>query len=48
MPEGSYFMVGDGRDITRDSRHYGPVPRADILGVATYLWWPLSRFGVLR
>jgi signal peptidase I len=32
VPEGHYFLIGDNRDNSRDSREYGPVPREYILG----------------
>jgi signal peptidase I len=34
IPEGSYFVMGDNRDLSRDSRYFGFVPRASILGKA--------------
>jgi signal peptidase I len=35
IPEGQYFMMGDNRDNSADSRHFGFVPRGDIIGQAT-------------
>jgi signal peptidase I len=35
IPEGKYFMMGDNRDNSADSRYFGPVPRSQIVGRAT-------------
>ena len=37
VPSGNYFMMGDSRDNSRDSRYFGFVPRAAILGRATHV-----------
>jgi len=42
VPEGTYFVMGDRRNNSADSRHWGFVPREHILGRVTTRWWPLS------
>lgn len=48
VPENSYFMLGDNRDNSCDSRFWGPVPRENIKGKAWLLHWPLSRFQIME
>ena len=47
VPPGDYYMMGDNRGNSDDSRYWGPVPQHDIIGVAFFTYWPLSRIGVL-
>ncbi|MHC4461576.1 MAG: signal peptidase I [Planctomycetota bacterium] len=48
IPKHHCFVLGDNRNLSRDSRHFGPVPLATIKGRADYLYFPAkgwSRFG---
>ncbi len=47
VPAGDYFMMGDNRGNSDDSRYWGPVPQRYIIGVAFFTYWPPHRLGVL-
>jgi signal peptidase I len=47
IPPGDYFMMGDNRGFSDDSRFWGPVPDKWIIGVAFFTYWPPDRFGFL-
>jgi signal peptidase I len=47
IPEGNYFVMGDHRDSSNDSRMFGPVPRQYIYGKAVFAYWPADHFGSL-
>jgi len=48
IPAGYYFMMGDHRSISSDSREFGPVARDLIYGKAVFVYWPARDAGVLR
>lgn len=47
VPRGDYYMMGDNRGESDDSRFWGPVPRAWIIGDAFFTYWPPDRIGIL-
>src|SRR6185436_2572347 len=47
IPAGHFFMMGDNRGASDDSRFWGPVPEKWIIGQAFATYWPPKRVGVL-
>ena len=45
VPEGEYFMMGDNRWQSCDSREWGSVPRENLIGPVFSLYWPPQRIG---
>ena len=46
IPEGRYFMMGDNRNDSKDSRAWGPIDRDQIIGRAFVTYWPVNRLDV--
>jgi signal peptidase I len=47
IPPDHFFMMGDNRGASDDSRFWGPVPREWIIGQAFFTYWPIRRVGLL-
>jgi len=43
IPEGHYFMMGDNRGNSKDSRYWGTLPKDRLIGKATFIFWPITR-----
>lgn len=48
IPQGQYFVSGDNRQHSSDSREFGPIPKEDFIGKAFIRYWPFSRSGVIE
>ena len=48
IPAQQYFVMGDHRSISSDSRDFGPVDRSLIYGKAAFVYWPMEQVGVVR
>lgn len=42
-----YFVMGDNRLDSYDSRNFGPINKDDIVGIVVYRWWPISEAGTI-
>ena len=47
IPEGHYFMMGDNRGNSQDSRYWGTLPQERFIGRAVFTFWPLNHINVI-
>lgn len=47
VPPGEYFVAGDNRPHSSDSREFGPIALEDFIGTVFFRYWPTSRIGTI-
>ena len=47
IPENEYFMMGDNRGNSMDSRFWGTLPKERFIGRAVFIFWPLKHIDIL-
>jgi len=48
VPPGTYFVSGDNRPHSSDSREFGPIAKEDFIGVAIFRYFPFSQMGAIK
>jgi signal peptidase I len=48
VPADSYFVLGDHRNLSNDSRDFGAVPQPYVIGKAVFGYWPFEKLGKVR
>ncbi len=48
VPVGKYLVLGDNREVSKDSRTFGLIDRSQIEGKAVFRFWPFNKFGTVH
>lgn len=48
VPDDTYYVLGDNRNISVDSHYFGPVPRGNIVAKVRFRFWPPSRVSIIK
>ncbi len=48
VPADSFFVLGDHRNMSSDSRDFGPIPQESVYGKAVFVYWPFDKLGKLN
>lgn len=48
VPPGYFFVLGDNRSYSSDSREWGFVPKENIIGASIFIYWPINNAGAIK
>ena len=48
IQEDEYFVMGDNRTVSMDSRTFGPINKSQMMGISEFRIWPLHKFGIVK
>ncbi len=48
VPQGSFFVMGDNRSYSSDSREFGFVKKEELVGISLFVYWPISDLKLVK